>query len=62
MSFVMHTLETVLRLEVSAKKSVTVAGSFKFAKKLTRKLRTSKISAVRRSKLLGTDATGGRKR
>ena len=62
LSFVVHILQDVLRMEVSTKKSVVISGKPSLAYRFT-KLATSKVTkAARWAKLLGTDAAGGRRR
>eukprot|EP00973_Karenia_brevis_P003950 544986-Karenia_brevis.AAC.1 len=51
-----------MELEVSVKKSVTLADKLSLAKAITRISRTGKVKATRQSSFLGTAAGGGRRR
>ena len=62
MDFVTKKIEHGLGLEISAKKSVAVAGRPSLAAATVHAIRQSKVRAVRQGKLLGTDSTGGRRR
>eukprot|EP00973_Karenia_brevis_P069962 9727001-Karenia_brevis.AAC.1 len=53
---------TKLALEVSVKRSVTLADKLSTAKAIARMSKTGKITAVRQSEFLGTSAGGGRRR
>ena len=61
-AFVTDKLENGLGLEISAKKSVTVASRISLAEATAEAIRGRKVRAARRSKLLGTDTVGGRRR
>eukprot|EP00973_Karenia_brevis_P006770 919628-Karenia_brevis.AAC.1 len=55
-------MENELGLEVSVKKSVTVADRFSLAKAISRTSRTGKLQVARATKLLGAPSGGGRRR
>ena len=61
-TFVIARLEETLGLQVSAKKSVTVAGKVSLAVATAQAIKDQKVKAVRHAKLLGTDSAGGRRR
>ena len=62
MAFVAERLEGRLELEISAKKSVAVASRTKLAIATVQAMASQKVKPARRGKLLGIDATGGRRR
>ena len=55
-------LQEGLELEVSAKKSVTVAGRDSIARGIAAISKTKKLSAKRSTKILGAPSGGGRRR
>ena len=59
--FVVRAFQVDFLMEVSAKKSVALAGRPKLAVFLVRRHKQSKLSVTRRTKLLGTEACGGRR-
>ena len=59
---VVHLLESELKLEVSAKKSVLLASKPCMAAAVAGKVLSRKITATRHAKLLGNGTTGGRRR
>ena len=62
LGFVVHHLENVLLMEVSAKKSKVVAGRPALAQAIAAGVASGKVSQARHAKLLGTDTVGGRRR
>jgi hypothetical protein len=59
---VIHMLQVELEMEVSAKKSVAVAGRYKLAMSIAKVTRTLELKHARSTKLLGTPSGGGRRR
>ena len=60
--FVIDQFETVLCMEVSAKKSKVLAGRPAIALAIATRIRSRKLGVTLRARLLGTDTTGGRRR
>ena len=60
--FVVWYFETVLKMIVSAKKSVVLSSRLRLAKLAALKMKVKKLRPVRAAKLLGTGVVGGRRR
>ena len=59
---IIHVLQVRLEMEVSAKKSVAVAGRYKLATSIAKVTRTMELRHLRSTKVLGTPSGGGRRR
>ena len=62
LDFVVHQLEEVLLMEVSATKSKILSGRPALAIAIANGVASGKMSWTRHAKLLGTDSVGGRRR
>ena len=59
---IIHVLQVRLEMEVSAKKSVAVAGRYKLATSIAKVTRTMELRHLRSTKVLGAPSGGGRRR